>query len=116
MLELPVDDADRFARFMVTEFRSNGESVVVAQVQDFMQILRTGCEVRLAAVIHEDKIRRAIQIIGEGLAAYQDASERHLRVSNPKLTSWTRRNHVHEQYATYRKHVDIPVVGQPRWF
>ena len=30
MLELPVDDADRFARFMVTEFRSNGESVVVA--------------------------------------------------------------------------------------
>ena len=36
-----------------------------------MQILRTGRrEVRLAAVIHEDKIRRAIQIIGEGLAAY----------------------------------------------
>ena len=30
MLQLPVDDADRFARFLVTEFRLDGESVVVA--------------------------------------------------------------------------------------
>ena len=71
MLELPVDDADRFARFMVTEFRSNGESVVVAPGPGFYADPSCGRrEVRLAAVIHEDKIRRAIEVIGEGLAAY----------------------------------------------
>jgi len=71
MLELPVDDADRFARFLVTEFRSNGESVVVAPGPGFYADPSQGRqEIRLAAVVHEDHIRRAIEILGEALSVY----------------------------------------------
>ena len=71
MLELPVDDADAFARFLVTDFRSNGESVVVAPGPGFYADPSQGRqEIRLAAVIHEDRIRRAIEILGEALAVY----------------------------------------------
>lgn len=71
MLELPIDDAEAFARFLVTDFRSNGESVVVAPGPGFYADRERGRrQVRLAAVLNEDAIRRAVTIIGEGLAAY----------------------------------------------
>jgi aspartate aminotransferase len=71
MLELPVDDADRFARFLVTDFRSEGESLVVAPGPGFYADPTNGRkEIRLAAVIHEDHIQRAIGILGEALDVY----------------------------------------------
>jgi aspartate aminotransferase len=71
MARLPVDDADAFARFLVTDFRSNGESVVVAPGGGFYADPASGrCEIRLAAVLEPVKLRRAVEILGEGLAAY----------------------------------------------
>jgi aspartate aminotransferase len=72
MVELPVDDTERFARFLVEEFRSNGESVVVAPGGGFYADPASGrSQVRLAAVAEVPRMRRAVQILGEALAAYR---------------------------------------------
>lgn len=71
MARLPVDDSDKFARFLVTEFRHEGESVVVAPGGGFYADPSSGIDqVRLAAVLDEDKLRRAVTVLGKGLAAY----------------------------------------------
>ena len=71
MLDLPVDNADRFARFLVTEFRSEGESLVVAPGPGFYALPTDGTrEIRLAAVVNEDHIRRAVEILGQALDVY----------------------------------------------
>jgi aspartate aminotransferase len=71
MLALPVDDADRFARFLVTEFRDHGESVVVAPGGGFYADPADGRkQVRVAAVTSEAGLERAVEILGRGLEAY----------------------------------------------
>ena len=71
MLELPIDDADRFARWLVTDFRSGGESVVVAPGGGFYAAPESGRrQIRLAAVEGRDEIRRACTLLGEALASY----------------------------------------------
>jgi aspartate aminotransferase len=76
MLRLPVDDSDRFARFLVTEFRHDGESVVVAPGGGFYASPADGeNEVRVAAVVDEASVRRAVWLLGKGLAAYPGRTE-----------------------------------------
>lgn len=71
MVELPVDNSEKFARFLVTDFRSNGESLVVAPGGGFYADPRRGKkQIRLAAVLEEEKIHRAIEILGQALTAY----------------------------------------------
>ena len=71
MVRLPVDSSEDFARFLVTDFRSHGQSVVVAPGGGFYADPASGRdEVRLAAVLEPDKLRRAVEILGEALAAY----------------------------------------------
>lgn len=71
MLQLPIDDAESFARFLVTDFREDGESVVVAPGPGFYAAPGSGRQqVRLAAVLNEDHVRRALQLIGRALAVY----------------------------------------------
>ena len=71
MCRLPVDDADAFARFLVTEFRSQGESVVVAPGGGFYAEPESGKDqIRLAAVTDGSALRRAVQILDEALDAY----------------------------------------------
>lgn len=71
MAELPVDDADAFARWMITDFRHQGETVVLAPGAGFYQDPTAGRrQVRLAAVLGEDRLQRAVQVLGLGLEAY----------------------------------------------
>ena len=71
MARLPVDSSEDFARFLVTDFRSHGQSVVVAPGGGFYADPASGRdEIRLAAVLEPDKLRRAVEILGEALAAY----------------------------------------------
>jgi aspartate aminotransferase len=72
MAELPVDDADDFARFLVTTFRHEGESLVVAPGTGFYADPADGRrQVRLAAVLNEDRVRRGVELLGLGLEAYR---------------------------------------------
>lgn len=71
MLDLPVDDADAFARFLVTTFRLKGESVIVAPGGGFYADPASGRrQVRLAAVSGRDKLERAAEILAAGIRAY----------------------------------------------
>jgi aspartate aminotransferase len=71
MLRLPVDNADRFARFLVTDFRHKGESVMVAPGAGFYANPDSGRDqIRLAAVTEEAKLRRAADLLRRALEAY----------------------------------------------
>jgi aspartate aminotransferase len=76
MARLPVADTEAFARFLAEEFRdtSSGrpESVVVAPGPGFYADPSRGRdEIRLAAVREEGALRRGIEVLGAGLAAWQ---------------------------------------------
>ena len=76
MARLPVADTEAFARFLAEEFRdtSSGrpESVVVAPGPGFYADPSKGRdEIRLAAVREETVLRRGIEVLGAGLAAWQ---------------------------------------------
>jgi aspartate aminotransferase len=71
MLDLPIDDADAFARFLITDFRLDGESVVVAPGGGFYADDERGkTQIRLAAVLTRQRIERAAAILAEGIRAY----------------------------------------------
>ena len=71
MAGLPVDDSERFARFLVTDFRLDGESVVVAPGPGFYADPTSGRdEIRLAAVLEENRLQRAVEILSAALKVY----------------------------------------------
>lgn len=71
MVELPIDDADRFARWLVTDFRVDGESVVVAPGGGFYADPASGRkQVRLAAVVEIEQLRRAASLLAQAIEAY----------------------------------------------
>jgi aspartate aminotransferase len=71
MVDLPVDDADRFSRFLVTDFRGDGESVVVAPGGGFYADPSSGkTQIRLAAVIEENELSRAGALLAKALEVY----------------------------------------------
>ena len=68
---LPVDDADAFCRFILTDFSSNGETVMVAPAAGFYATEGLGRnEVRIAYVLDEARLARSVALLGEALAAY----------------------------------------------
>ncbi|MEQ1569004.1 MAG: pyridoxal phosphate-dependent aminotransferase [Myxococcota bacterium] len=72
MVQLPIDDADTFARFLVEQFRHEGESVVVAPGPGFYADPASGRnEVRLAAVSEVSKLRRGVELLARGVEAYR---------------------------------------------
>jgi aspartate aminotransferase len=76
MVRLPVPDTERFARWLVEEFRDTTsgrpESVVVAPGPGFYADPSKGRdEIRLAAVREESQLRRAVEVLGAGLRAYR---------------------------------------------
>lgn len=72
MCDLPVDDSENFARFMVETFEHEGETVVVAPAPGFYAETTSGRnQIRLAAVVSEEKIRRAAELLRLGLSAYK---------------------------------------------
>lgn len=76
MARLPVDDTERFARFLVEEFRDGAsgrpESLVVAPGPGFYADPANGRdEVRLAAVRAPDVLRRGVEVLAAGLEAWR---------------------------------------------
>jgi aspartate aminotransferase len=68
---LPVDDANGFAEFLVRDFDVNGETVMIAPADGFYATPGLGRdEVRIAYVLEEAKLRRAMTIFAAALAAY----------------------------------------------
>ena len=75
VVRLPVDDADRFCEWLVREFAYEGETVLLAPASGFYLTPGEGKdEVRIAYVLEEAKLRRAVTILAAGLAAYRTLS------------------------------------------
>ena len=71
---LPVDDAEEFARWLLTDFDRKGATVMVAPAQGFYATPGLGRdEVRIAYVLKEDDLRAAVDILAEALPAYRVA-------------------------------------------
>lgn len=69
--KLPVPDAEEFIIWMLKEFEMDGETVMLAPAQGFYATEGMGIdEVRLAYVLKEEDLVRAMKIFDKGLAAY----------------------------------------------
>ncbi len=70
--ELPVDDAESFAIFMLRDFNLNGETVMVAPCEDFYVTKGIGHkQVRIAYVLNTQDLEHAVACIDAGLKAYR---------------------------------------------
>ena len=69
--KLPVDDADRFAKWMLTDFDIDNQTVMVAPANGFYSTEGLGQnEVRIAYVLNVQDIKKAMHILAEALKAY----------------------------------------------
>lgn len=68
---LPIDDGERFASWLLTDFRVDGETVMISPGDGFYVTPGMGKqEVRIAFVLEEDALRRAMKILREALRVY----------------------------------------------
>ena len=71
VLALPVKDADDFAKWLLTDFRLDGETTMVAPAGGFYSTKGLGKnQIRLAYVLKKADLKKAINIIREGLKVY----------------------------------------------
>lgn len=72
IVKMPIDDADAFARFMLSDFQVDGETVMVAPGDGFYATPGLGThEIRLAYVLEVPKLERAAKILLAGAEAYR---------------------------------------------
>jgi aspartate aminotransferase len=85
VVRLPVDDADRFAEWMVTQFSHAGETVLVAPASGFYITPGKGAdEVRIAYVLDRERLARAVDCLAAALQAYPG------RTMSPKIAVGSR--------------------------
>ena len=73
IIQLPIADADHFARWMLTDFRFGGATTMVAPAAGFYATEGLGKnQVRLAYVLAVEDLKPAIRILEEGLKKYQE--------------------------------------------
>ena len=71
MVELPVEDADDFAQWLLEKFELNGQTVMVAPAAGFYASEGLGKnQIRIAYVLEKDQLIRAVSILGEALKRY----------------------------------------------
>lgn len=68
---LPVEDAEDFCKWLLTDFRDNNETIMIAPAAGFYATPGRGKnEVRIAYVLNTDAIRRSVEILRKALAEY----------------------------------------------
>lgn len=69
--ELPIKDADHFAQWLLEDFRVDNETVMVAPAAGFYATEGLGKnQIRIAYVLDQDSLKRAVHILGEALKSY----------------------------------------------
>lgn len=72
MASLPVDDSDKFQRWLLQEFDNNGDTVMFAPGAPFYETPGKGInEVRIAYILKQQDLERAMEVLAIGIAAYQ---------------------------------------------
>lgn len=76
MAALPVDDADKFQQWLLTEFDDNGETVMFAPGEPFYGTPNTGAnEIRMAYVLKKEDLERAIELLAIGIQKYNEQNQ-----------------------------------------
>lgn len=71
MAALPVDDADKFQKWLLEEFDDNGDTVMFAPGEPFYGTPNTGRnEIRMAYVLKKEDLERAMELLKKGIEAY----------------------------------------------
>lgn len=74
MVDLPIDDCDRFASWLLTDFESNRETVMIAPGSGFYFTPGRGStQARIAYVLTEERLGRAVEILARALEFYPGA-------------------------------------------
>ena len=69
--KLPVDDADKFCEWCLSDFSYEGETVMMAPASGFYSTPGMGCDqVRIAYVLKKEDLLRALFILEKALEAY----------------------------------------------
>ena len=72
MASLPVDDSDKFQRWLLEEFDDEGDTVMFAPGAPFYETPGKGInEVRIAYVLKSENLQRAMELLALGIARYQ---------------------------------------------
>lgn len=72
MASLPVDNADKFQRWLLEVFSDNGDTVMFAPGAPFYETPGKGInEVRIAYVLKQQDLERAMDVLARGIAQYQ---------------------------------------------
>ena len=71
MAKLPVDNTDSFQQWLLTDFADRGETVMFSPAESFYGTPGRGVdEIRIAYVLKEQDLSRAMELLGKGIAAY----------------------------------------------
>lgn len=70
-VELPVDDSDKFAQWLLEEFEYEGQTVMVAPLAGFYATKGLGTkQIRIAYVLKEEDLRAAVKCLKVALEQY----------------------------------------------
>ena len=73
VLRLPVKNADAFCQWLLTDFQHNSETIMLAPANGFYSTPGKGAnEVRIAYVLEEEALCRAIDGLKKALREYHD--------------------------------------------
>jgi len=71
--ELPIKNSDKFAQWLLEHFSYNNETVMVAPAAGFYSSHGVGLnQIRIAYVLNENSLKKAVRIIAEALKVYKD--------------------------------------------
>lgn len=74
--ELPIADAEDFAKWMLEKFDVHKETVMIAPAAGFYSTPNTGnSQIRLAYVLQKENLIKAIRILKKGIKAYREKHE-----------------------------------------
>lgn len=69
--QLPVDNADKFAQWLLEDFDYNGKTLMVAPAAGFYSTPNTGTnQVRIAYVLNQDALTEAVECLEKALEVY----------------------------------------------
>ncbi len=74
--KLPIEDVDDFLTWLLTRFDIDGETVMAAPAEGFYKTRGLGKnELRIAYVLEEEPLRKAMKILTEGLKKYMELNK-----------------------------------------
>jgi len=72
--ELPIDDADDFAQWMLESFNHNNETIMVAPASGFYSTKGSGKnQIRIAYVLNKESLIKAVEILKVALDTYKNS-------------------------------------------